>query len=55
MAWPNLLQRNLVDARGSLHERRYSIHSLTRTFLRGQEYSIGDRKAKVVTPVHPLK
>ena len=31
-----LVQRNLVDARGSLHERRYSIHSLTRTFLHEQ-------------------
>ncbi len=28
-----LVLRNLVDVRGGLHERRYSIHSLTRTFL----------------------
>ena len=28
-----LVLQNLVDARGGLHERRYSIHSLTRTFL----------------------
>ena len=31
-----LVQRNLVDARGTLYERRYSIHSLTRTFLHEQ-------------------
>ncbi len=28
-----LISRNLVDSRGDLHERRYSIHGLTRTFL----------------------
>ncbi len=32
-ALAQLVSRNLVDARGSLYERRYSIHSLTRTFL----------------------
>ncbi len=31
-----LVRRNLVDARGDLHQRRYSIHSLTRTFLHEQ-------------------
>lgn len=31
-----LIHRNLVDARGGLHQRRYSIHSLTRTFLHEQ-------------------
>lgn len=28
-----LVRRNLVDSRGDLHRRRYSIHGLTRTFL----------------------
>lgn len=31
-----LVTRNLVDARGDMHQRRYSIHSLTRTFLHEQ-------------------
>jgi len=31
-----LVSRNLVDARGDMHQRRYSIHSLTRTFLHEQ-------------------
>lgn len=31
-----LVRRNLVDARGDLHRRRYSIHSLTRSFLHEQ-------------------
>lgn len=31
-----LVQRNLVDARGDLHQRLYSIHSLTRSFLHEQ-------------------
>jgi hypothetical protein len=31
-----LVLLNLVDARGGLHERRYTIHSLTRTFLQEQ-------------------
>jgi hypothetical protein len=31
-----LVALNLVDARGGLHERRYTIHSLTRTFLHQQ-------------------
>ena len=31
-----LVQRNLVDARGDLRQRLYSIHSLTRTFLHQQ-------------------
>ena len=28
-----LVSRNLVDSRGDLQQRRYSIHGLTRTFL----------------------
>jgi DNA-binding MarR family transcriptional regulator len=28
-----LVSRNLVDSRGDLYERRYTIHSLTRAFL----------------------
>ncbi len=36
MALNQLIQLNLVDARGGLHERYYSIHSLTRTFLQDQ-------------------
>jgi len=31
-----LVTLNLVDVRGGLHDRRYSIHSLTRTFLQEQ-------------------
>jgi len=31
-----LVRLNLVDSRGALNERRYSIHSLTRTFLHEQ-------------------
>jgi hypothetical protein len=31
-----LVTLNLVDARGGLNDRRYSIHSLTRTFLQEQ-------------------
>lgn len=32
----HLVQRNLVDSRGNLHQRRYAIHSLTRSFLHEQ-------------------
>lgn len=32
-ALQNLVSLNLVDSRGDLHERRYTIHALTRTFL----------------------
>ncbi len=32
-ALAGLVRRNLVDIRGDLYERRYTIHSLTRTFL----------------------
>jgi hypothetical protein len=35
-ALSKLVILNLVDARGGLYERRYSIHSLTRTFLHRQ-------------------
>lgn len=35
-ALSKLVTLNLVDARGGLQERRYSIHSLTRTFLQQQ-------------------
>ncbi|RIK41121.1 MAG: hypothetical protein DCC55_12920 [Chloroflexi bacterium] len=35
-ALSKLVTLNLVDARGGLHERRYTIHSLTRTFLQQQ-------------------
>lgn len=31
-----LVARNLVDSRGGLHDRRYTIHNLTRTFLQEQ-------------------
>ncbi|MEM7129681.1 MAG: NB-ARC domain-containing protein [Chloroflexota bacterium] len=33
MGLNHLVRLNLVDARGGLNERRYSIHSLTRSFL----------------------
>lgn len=36
MALNQLVLLNLVDARGGLHDRRYTIHSLTRTFLQEQ-------------------
>ncbi len=32
-ALDRLVRRNLVDTRGDLYKRRYTIHSLTRTFL----------------------
>ena len=32
----HLVTLNLVDSRGGLHQRRYTIHSLTRTFLQDQ-------------------
>ena len=35
--WPavhELFARSLLEVRGSVHERRYSIHRLTETFLR---------------------
>ena len=35
-ALDRLLTLSLVDARGGLHERRYTIHSLTRSFLHRQ-------------------
>lgn len=35
-ALDQLVALNLVDSRGDLHERRYSIHNLTRTFLHKQ-------------------
>ena len=31
-----LVQLNLVDVEGTIHERCYSIHQLTRTFLQEQ-------------------
>lgn len=36
MALNQLVSLNLVDARGGLNDRRYSIHNLTRTFLEEQ-------------------
>jgi hypothetical protein len=36
MALNQLVTLNLVDARGGLNDRRYSIHNLTRTFLEEQ-------------------
>ncbi len=35
-ALQRLVMLNLVDVRGNFHERRYSIHGLTRTFLHEQ-------------------
>jgi hypothetical protein len=35
-ALERLVAQNLVDSRGGLHERRYTIHALTRTFLQEQ-------------------
>ncbi len=35
-ALDRLVIRSLVDSRGDLHERRYAIHALTRTFLQHQ-------------------
>jgi DNA-binding MarR family transcriptional regulator len=31
-----LVKLNLVDVRGDLYQRRYTIHNLTRTFLHEQ-------------------
>ena len=36
MALNQLVTLKLVDARGGLNDRRYSIHNLTRTFLEEQ-------------------
>lgn len=36
MALNQLVMLNLVDVRGGLHDRRYTIHGLTRTFLHEQ-------------------
>ena len=33
---------SLVDSRGGLHERRYTIHALTRTFLQEQVLKWGE-------------
>jgi len=41
-ALETLLAFNLVDGRGGLHERRYTIHSLTRTFLHQQVLRWGE-------------
>jgi hypothetical protein len=35
-ALESLVRLNLVDMRGDLYQRRYSIHNLTRTFLHEQ-------------------
>jgi hypothetical protein len=35
-ALETLVRLNLVDVRGDLHQRRYTIHNLTRTFLHEQ-------------------
>jgi DNA-binding MarR family transcriptional regulator len=35
-ALERLVALSLVDSRGGLHERRYTIHALTRTFLQEQ-------------------
>jgi hypothetical protein len=35
-ALESLVRLNLVDVRGDLHQRRYTIHNLTRTFLHEQ-------------------
>ena len=35
-ALETLVSFNLVEVRGDLHERRYTIHSLTRAFLHEQ-------------------
>ncbi|MBI3957906.1 MAG: hypothetical protein HY328_03775 [Chloroflexi bacterium] len=50
-----LVSRNLVDARGGLHERRYSIHSLTRTFLHEQVLHWGEMMGwRELSPHHPF-
>lgn len=42
MALNKLVLQSLVDVRGDLHQRRYSIHSLTRTFLQEQVAKWGE-------------
>jgi hypothetical protein len=44
-----LVQLNLVDARGGVNNRRYSIHALTRTFLQEQVNKWRDQSF----PPHP--
>lgn len=41
-ALEQLIALNLVDSRGGLHERRYTIHALTNTFLQEQVLRWGD-------------
>ncbi|MCB0061973.1 MAG: AAA family ATPase [Caldilineaceae bacterium] len=41
-ALERLIGLNLVDSRGGLHERRYTIHALTNTFLQEQVLRWGD-------------
>lgn len=42
LALNKLVLQSLVDVRGDLHQRRYSIHSLTRTFLQEQVAKWGE-------------
>lgn len=41
-ALDRLVAQNLVDSKGGLHERRYTIHALTRTFLQEQVLKWGE-------------
>jgi len=41
-ALERLVLQNLVDSHGGLHERHYTIHALTRTFLQEQVLKWGD-------------
>ena len=41
-ALTRLVGLSLVDSRGGLHERRYTIHALTRTFLQEQVLKWGE-------------
>ncbi len=43
-ALERLVALSLVDSRGGLHERRYTIHALTRTFLQEQVLKWGSKE-----------
>ena len=52
-ALDRLVAQNLVDSQGGLHERRYTIHALTRTFLQKQVLKWGDETFVADPPIAP--
>jgi tetratricopeptide (TPR) repeat protein len=52
-ALDTLVMLNLVDARGELHHRLYTIHSLTRTFLQEQVAKWQPPRFELTAPLSP--